>query len=108
MSSALEPLLTPQEYLARERAASFKSEIYQGEMFAMAGASWKHTVVKDNIAQWAGNQLEGGPCRALTSDLRVKVDATEAYTYPDVIVVCDLPEFEDKMRDTLINPRVLM
>jgi Uma2 family endonuclease len=108
MSSVLKPLLTPQEYLARERAAEFKSEYYRSEMFAMAGASWEHTLIKDNLAHMAMNQLHDGPCRVLTSDLRVKVDATGLYTYPDVIVVCDKPQFEDKMFDTLLNPLCLV
>ncbi len=108
MSSVPKTTLTPQEYLARERKAEFRSEFYHGEMFAMAGASWEHTLIKDNVAHNARNQLDDGPCRALTSDLRVKVDATGLYTYPDVIIVCEEPQFEDKMFDTLLNPRVLM
>jgi Uma2 family endonuclease len=108
MSSVPKSLLTPQEYLARERKADFKSEYYRGEMFAMAGATWEHTLIKDNTARETGQQLRDGPCRVLTSDLRVRVDATGLYTYPDIIVVCDEPQFEDKMFDTLLNPRVLM
>lgn len=108
MSSVPKPLLTPQEYLARERKAEFKSEFYRGELFAMAGASWEHTLIKDNTCHEARKQLDDGPCRVLTSDLRVLVDKTGLYTYPDIIVVCDEPQFEDKMFDTLLNPRVLM
>lgn len=108
MSSVPKTLLTPQEYLARERKAEFKSEFYRGEMFAMAGATWEHTLIKDNTCQATRNQLTDGPCRVLTSDLRVLVDRTGLYTYPDIIVVCDEPQFEDKMFDTLLNPRVLM
>ena len=108
MSSVPKTLLTPQEYLARERAAAFKSEYYRGEMFVMSGASWEHTLIKDNVAQRARNQLDDGPCRVLTSDLRVKVDATGLYTYPDVLVVCEKPQFEDNMFDTLLNPRCLV
>jgi Uma2 family endonuclease len=108
MSSALKPLLTPQEYLARERQADFKSEYYRGETFAMAGASWEHTLIKDNTAHEVRKQLEDGPCRVVTSDLRVKIDATGLYTYPDIIIVCDKPEFEDGVFDTLLNPRVLV
>jgi hypothetical protein len=37
MSTVSKHLLSPQEYLARERAADFRSEYYRGEMFAMAG-----------------------------------------------------------------------
>ena len=43
----------------------------------------------------------------MTSDLRVKVDSTGLYTYPDVIVVCEKPRFEDDMFDTLLNPLCL-
>ena len=108
MSSVPKTLLTPQEYLARERKADFKSEYYAGEMFAMAGATWEHTLIKDNIAREAGQQLKEGPYRVLTSDMRVRIDRTGLYTYPDVIVVCEEPKFEDEVFDTLLNPRVLM
>jgi Uma2 family endonuclease len=108
MATAGKPHITPQEYLARERLADFRSEYYNGEMFAMSGASWEHTLIKDNVARHAGNQMEGGPCVVLTSDLRVKVDATGLYTYPDVVLVCEEPQFEDDVFDTLLNPRVVV
>ena len=38
----------------------------------------------------------------------VKVDASGLYTYPDVVIVCDEPQFEDGVMDTLLNPRVLL
>ena len=104
MSSVPKRLLSPQEYLVRERAADIRSEFYRGEMFAMAGASWEHTLVKDNMAGEARNQLKNGPCRVLTSDLRVKVTITGLYTYPDIVIVCEKPQFEDEVRDTLLNP----
>jgi Uma2 family endonuclease len=108
MSTVSKRLLTPQEYLAKERLAPFKSEYHRGEMFAMAGASWEHTLIKDSLAGEARNQLRGGPCRVLTSDLRVKVSATGLYTYPDILIVCEQPQFEDKVLDTLLNPRVVV
>lgn len=108
MSTASKRLLTPQEYLARERKAEFRSEYYAGEMFAMAGASWKHTLIKDNLAREAGNQLKDGSCRVLTSDLRVKVNPTGLYTYPDIVITCERPEFEDNHFDTLVNPQILV
>src|SRR5438874_6463918 len=107
MSTASKRLLSPEEYLARERAAEFRSEYYRGEMFAMAGASWEHTLIKDNLAREAGNQLKGGPCRALTSDLRVKITITGLYCYPDMVVVCEEPQFENDEFDTLLNPQVV-
>ena len=108
MSAAPKRLLTPQEYLAQERRATFRSEYYRGELFAMAGASFEHSLVKDNFAREAGNQLKDGSCRVVTSDLRVKVDATGLYTYPDIVIVCDQPQFEDAAFDTLLNPRTIV
>jgi Uma2 family endonuclease len=108
MSTVSKHLMSAREYLARERLADVRSEFYRGETFAMAGASWEHTLIKDNVAREAGNQLQSGPCRVLTSDLRVKVSATGLYTYPDVLVVCDEPQFEDEVLDTLLNPRAIV
>jgi Uma2 family endonuclease len=108
MSTAPTRRISPQEYLAQERRAEFKSEYLRGEVFAMAGTTYEHTVIKDNLARKAGNQLENGTCRALTSDMRVKVNATGLYTYPDIAIVCDRPQFEDEVFDTLLNPRVVV
>jgi Uma2 family endonuclease len=108
MSTAPTRRISPQEYLAIERSAQLRSEYFNGEMFAMAGASWEHNRIKDNIARHAGNQLEKGPCQVVTSDQRVKVEATGLYTYPDVSIVCDELQFEDGAHDTLLNPRVFV
>lgn len=108
MSTALKRLLSPQEYLALERKAETRSEYYRGEMFAMSGASWAHNLIKENLAGETHQQLKDSPYRVITSDLRVKVEATGLYTYPDIIFVCDEPQFEDKVFDTLLNPRVIV
>ena len=44
----------------------------------------------------------------VTSDLRVKIDATGLYTYPDVVIYCDRPQFDDNVHDTLLNPRTIV
>jgi Uma2 family endonuclease len=108
MTAVPKRLLTPAEYLARERAAAFKSEFYAGETFAMAGASYEHTRIADNLVRLLGVALDGGPCFVLSRDMRVKVSATGLYTYPDVLVVCGRPELEDDQGDVLLNPRVII
>ena len=108
MSANPKRLLTPEEYLAQERRAEFRSEYFRGEVFAMAGASWEHTLVKDNLAAETRGHLKEGPCRVLTSDLRVKITATGMYTYPDIAIVCEKPQFEDDVFDTLLNPHALV
>ena len=108
MPSQAEARLTPQEYLALEREAPYKSEYFQGEMFAMSGASRRHNLISLNIGAELRAQLRHRPCEVYTSDMRVKIRATELYTYPDVVVACEEPAFEDTVGDTLLNPTVLV
>ena len=58
MSSQSKTFLTPEQYLSIERKAAFKSEFYNGEMFAMAGASREHNEVKDNLIIEIGSRLQ--------------------------------------------------
>lgn len=119
MSAVPKKKLTEAEYLAIERAAEFKSEFFNGEMFpwqgpgsfgpqGMAGATYTHNSVKENVAVALANSLRGGPCRTLSSDMKVKVLTTGLYTYPDVLVVCGTPEFENETEDTLLSPKVVI
>jgi Uma2 family endonuclease len=108
MSTQAKTLLTPEEYLEIERKAEFKSEYHQGEMFAMAGARETHNLVATNAIRDFANQLRRGPCRVYPSDMRVHVPATGLYTYPDIVVVCEKPQFADQELDTLLNPLVLV
>ena len=108
MSSQVKPFITPAEYLTLERKAEYKSEYLNGQIFAMTGASRKHNLIVTNILTSLGQQLRNSPCEAYSSDMRVKVPAPGLYTYPDVVVVCDEPKFEDEEVDTLLNPTVLI
>lgn len=102
--------LTPEEYLAVERQNEYKSEYIDGEMVAMVGASRRHNIIGVNITRELSQQLRGGPCEIYANDMRVKIASRReyAYTYPDVVVVCGEPQFEDGHLDTLLNPTVLI
>ncbi len=63
MSSQAIPLLTPEQYLEIERKAECKSEYWNGEMFAMAGASETHNELVHNTGRHAGTKLLSEPCR---------------------------------------------
>ncbi len=100
--------VSPEEYLAAEREAEYKSEYYAGEIVAMTGASESHNLIVANTITSLNVQLRGRPCRVYPSDLRVQVAARNAYVYPDVEVVCREPQFADEQRDTLTNPTLLV
>jgi Uma2 family endonuclease len=108
MSSHPKSYVTPEEYLALERKSETKSEYLNGEMFAMVGASRQHNLIAGNIFGELRQRLKGTSCEAYTNDMRVRIPATGLYTYPDVIVVCGEPQFEDEYIDTLINPTLIV
>jgi Uma2 family endonuclease len=99
--------LTETEYLDVERAADSKSEFFDGEMFAMAGGTPMHSLIATNLAVEFSNHLRGRPCVPFNSDLRMKVEATGLFTYPDLSVICGELQFANDSDDTIVNPTVL-
>jgi Uma2 family endonuclease len=108
MSTVPKPYLTPDEYLHRERKAEFRSEYFRGETFAMAGASANHNLIVLNAGASLREQLKKKPCRVYPSDLKLRVEATGLYTYPDLSVVCGDPQLESDAGDVLLNSVVLV
>lgn len=108
MSTLSKTFLTPEEYLELERKAEYKSEYYNGEMFAMSGASRKHNTIAMHLYGLVDQHLRGKKCQAYPSDMRVLVVAGGLYTYPDLSAVCEAPQFADAQVDTLLNPTLLV
>jgi Uma2 family endonuclease len=108
MSTLAKTFLTPEEYLEIERKADFKSEYFQGEMFAMAGATASHNLVSTNVSRELSQQLRKRSCLTFSNDMRVRVSPGGLYTYPDVIVVCGDPQYLDDRKDNLVNPTVIV
>lgn len=98
----------PEEYLAFERRSEEKHEYLAGEAFAMTGASREHNLIVTNVVAELRQQMKGRPCQVYPNDMRVKVDASGLYTYPDVAVVCGEARFEDEQVDTLLNPTLIV
>jgi Uma2 family endonuclease len=96
MASLPKDYLTPEDYLARERAAETKSEYFDGEVFAVSGGSPEHSLIAANEIRDLGQQLLGTPCRVNINDLRVHASKA-LYTYPDATVVCGALQFSDEL-----------
>ncbi len=99
---------TPEEYLKLERAAEYKSEYFQGEIFAMAGAGRNHNGINENLSVQIGYFLLNKKCRTYSRDLRVHIPDNGLYTYPDLLIVCGKQKYLDEQADTLLNPRVII
>ena len=98
---------TPEEYLAMERQANFKSQYDGGFVTAMAGASKAHNLIVLNTGGEIRAQLKGRPCVAFASDMRLCINKTGLYTYPDVMAVCGKAQYLDSEVDTLLNPSMI-
>ena len=102
------PCVTPLEYLERERTADYKSEYDNGVIIPMPGASREHNCITFDSSRHIGNQLDGSSCQGFAQDMRVRVPQCDKYYYPDIIVVCGDPQFEDDTFDVLLNPRLII
>ena len=96
------------EYLALENEAAGKSELFNGQIYAMAGATPTHVRISGNVYHAIRTQLRGKPCEPFNSDLRVRVDETGAFVYPDVTVACPPLTFAEDDANALTNPVVVI
>ncbi|HEX5430857.1 MAG TPA: Uma2 family endonuclease [Bryobacteraceae bacterium] len=100
--------MTPEQYLELEREAEFKSEYYQGHVYAMSGGSFPHGQIIGNLTLWLALALEKRPCSVIPNDLRVRAAPDGLYPYSDRVVVCGKPQFAGGHGDTLLNPALLI
>lgn len=108
MSTHPKTFLSPEQYLEIERAAEYKSEYYDGEMFAMAGAAASHNLLIWTLLGEFYQQVARPRCRVYTSDQRVLVSPSGLYTYPDISATCGESRFTDDREDTLTNPTLIV
>ena len=99
--------LTPEEYLALERQAEAKSEYLHGEVFAMAGASSSACDDHDQYDRVAWDTPKSGSMYGFRQRSAGQRAPTGLYTYPEHLVICGQPQFEDRHQDTLVNPTVI-
>ncbi len=98
---------TPEQYLALEEKAEYKSEYVNGYIFTMAGGTEAHITISFNATKLFADRLRG-KCRAYQSDMKVWVEEVGTYFYPDVMVVCGERRFHKGKRDIVENPILLV
>ncbi len=92
------------EYFALEHVGDARYEYWDGEIVCMSGGTKEHAQICGNVFYRLRQKLEGGPCRAFTSEQPIKTPTLLPYRYPDVVVACGELMFESMRRiDALIN-----
>jgi Uma2 family endonuclease len=99
---------TPEEYLALEEQADFRSEYRDGEIVPMTGGSINHNRIAGNIYAFLKYALRSKNQEAFISDLRLWIPRYRLYTYPDVFVIAGEPIFQGSRTDTVMNPCLIV
>jgi Uma2 family endonuclease len=96
------------DYLLWEASQTERHEYFQGEVFAMAGGTLNHNAVSGNAYMALRNHLKGSLCSVYITDVRVQVDAVDAYFYPDVVVTCQPKGSADGQSITVQSPVLIV
>ncbi len=99
--------LTPEEYFSIESNTITKYEYHKGQIYAMAGASIVHNEIVSNLLFAINKILSKEPCKIYPSDLRLRIEKEDLYTYPDAMIVCGKPEMLLNRNDTILNPKII-
>ncbi|MGH9752436.1 MAG: Uma2 family endonuclease [Blastocatellia bacterium] len=109
MSAIPKHKMTMEEYIEFDKNNEGRWEYFDGEVIDMAGGSLNHNRIIKNILTTLENKLEGTPCEALPSEMRLKVPKALPYRYSDVVVVCGEPIIEKiQWQEMLVNPLLIV
>ncbi len=97
-----------EEYLDMEALAEYKSEYYNGEIFAMSGGSPAHSLICVNLNRRVAEAIDNKDCRCFESNMKLEIETADAYVYPDAMVVCGDIEFAENTEYVLTNPVLII
>ncbi|HUK89991.1 MAG TPA: Uma2 family endonuclease [Blastocatellia bacterium] len=111
-----QPASTVGEYLELERTSEERHEFLDGQIYAMAGESIAHGDICTNLVAELRPQLRGTACRVLSKDIKIRSGPAPGsrhssrglFSYPDVVIVCEEPQFHDEYQDVVLNPTVII
>ncbi len=99
---------TPEEYLALEETAEFRSEYWNGEIVPMTGGSFDHNTLFVNFCALLKFASRGRDFTIRAGDMRVWIPRYHLYVYPDVYVIQGQPIFQETRKDVMLNPKLII
>ena len=95
------------DYLRSLEVSPLKLEYCDGVIYAMAGGTRAHAELSAAVIGILHRLLPKG-CRPATSDLKVRVEASDLSTFPDVSVVCGEAVASSIDANAITNPALLV
>ena len=89
--------MTADEFLAWDTTQTIKHEFVRGRVVALSGAHEAHVTLVGNVYSALRQPLKGSPCRTLATDMKLRVEAADAFYYPDVMVTCSAADAADPL-----------
>ena len=96
-----------EQYLRLLSDSDLKLEYCDGVIYAMAGGTVAHAAL-GAAAISVVRQALGATCTVFSSDLKVRVEASDLSTFPDASVVCGTPQTSLIDHHALVNPTILL
>jgi Uma2 family endonuclease len=100
--------VTPEEYLAFERASEAAHEYVDGVVGEERHSSWVHALLCTGVLFSLHEALRGTGTEVFTGGFRIRVPGEPNYLYSDGLVVNGRAETEDEHDDSLLNPAVVV
>ena len=108
MQASTKMVMTPEEYLETRMQGTVQERILRRRSIRHGGCQSLPYLDRGQYRLPLRGPAQGPRCTVHPNDLRVKVTPSGLYTYPDVVVVCGTPRYEDRQKDTLLNPYILV
>lgn len=77
------------DYLAGELRSEVRHEYIDGEVYAMSGASRRHSQIVMNLASAAHIKARGTGCTVFSQSMKLRIASLNIFYYPDVTASCD-------------------
>jgi len=110
MKAHLSPNLSVKEYIQYEIESNTKFEYHDGKIYALAGGMVNHGKICGNAYNELRIQLKNNEsdCFPFNSDVKLFVESTNSYVYPDSMVVCGEEEAENDAKNAVSNPVLII
>lgn len=104
------PIISVKDYIQQEIKSNTKYEYHNGKIFALAGGSLNHGLISGNVYSEMRNKLKhnGSICLPFNSDIKLHIEDTNSYVYPDTMVICGDIEKSDEDENSVTNPILIV
>ncbi len=104
------PTLSVKEYIQQEIESNTKYEFHNGKIYALAGGTLNHGLISGNVYSEMRNKLKenGSQCLPFNSDIKLNIELSKSYVYPDTMVICGDIERSDEDSNSVTNPVLIV